>query len=385
VSWENDVLATYDGVIRYLLRQGWLTNETIVDGDVAVTNASRRNGNFTVSNGEGPHYFLKQETRDPSGQALASVAYEAAVYELLATVYRDSPLLGHLPRCYGFDPDERVLVLEALVGWTSLADHHRRRGRFSARIAAGLGAALAELHGISAGEKREVEHRIGVPDDPPWVFSLPEPDHWLYVSSSYANIELVRILQGSEDLGRSFHALKARWQNAALMHGDLKWVNCLVPARGSPRSSALKIVDWELARLGDPCWDVGSVLSGYLEAWLSSIPISHADAPDRFLQLARFPLDTMQPALRAFWLAYSERMEIPSSDLAEWLERATSYAGVRLVQSAFEQLQLESRLTATSVFLVQLGANVVARPLEAAVQLVGLPLPRQVHEELAVQ
>jgi hypothetical protein len=205
----------------------------------------------------------------------------------------------------------------------------------------------------------------------------------MYVNSSLSNIELLRIVQQSEELCTSFERLGGQWRNTSLIHGDLTWANCLVlPGTRSRPLPALKLVDWELARLGDPCWDVAGVLSGYIDAWLSSIPISADAPPDRFLQFARLPLERMQPALGAFWQSYRRYMEIPDADLAGWLERATSFAGVRLVQTAFEQLQLEPPLGARAVFLVQLCANIVARPLEAAVQLLGLPLPTHLRGDV---
>ena len=42
--------------------------------------------------------------------------------------------------------------------------------------------------------------------------------------------------------------------------GQLKWDNFIVPAtNGRGRIRGLKLIDWELAQEGDPCWDLGSV------------------------------------------------------------------------------------------------------------------------------
>jgi hypothetical protein len=65
------------------------------------------------------------------------------------------------------------------------------------------------------------------------------------------------------------------------------WDNCIVFSRpGSPRKSRLKVVDWEFAVLGNPCWDIGSVFSEYLNFWLLSIPVMGEAPPDQFLDLA---------------------------------------------------------------------------------------------------
>ena len=371
------MLATYDDVARYLLGRGWVAADAVVDGDVEVSDASRRNANFTVVSTRGPSYFLKHETRerrDGTG-GFGSVAFEAAVYELLAGL-RAGDSVGWLPHCHAFDPDERVLVIEALVGWTTLAEDHFRRRRPSESVAADLAAALADLHGLTADERECAEREVGVPDDPPWAFFLSEPDHVLSLHSSLATLELLGIIQQSEELVAALRRLRGEWRNTAFIHGDLKWDNCLVPPRAGRRTApGLKIVDWELARIGDPCWDLGAVFSGHLTTWLESIPISGHDPPDRFLELARFPLPSLHAAVRTFWRVYCERLQLSGAAAGEALTRAMGFAAVRLVQTAFEHAQADTELGMTAVFLLQLSSNVAARPVEAAVQLLGLPLP----------
>jgi aminoglycoside phosphotransferase (APT) family kinase protein len=382
------VLATFDDVAGYLLSRGWVGADVVVAGDLELSDASRRNANFTVVSSHGPSYFLKQETRARHGRVgdFGSVAYEAIVYELLTNAGRHGDGFPWLPRCHAFDPDERLLVLEALAGWTTLTEYQLRRRHVSEPVAAGLAHALADLHGLTPDVRERIVRATGAPDDPPWVFFLTEPDHVLSVHSSLATLELLRIVQQSDELAGAFERLRRQWRNTAFIHGDLKWDNCLVPPRANSRSAPqLKIVDWELARSGDPCWDLAAVFSGHLTAWLESIPISGDDPPDRFLAHARFPLESMHPALRTFWRVYCERMELSGANAGESLVRATAFAGVRLVQTAFEHAQADPELGTTAVFLLQLCANIAARPVEAAVQLLRLPLPDQAHADAVLR
>jgi hypothetical protein len=379
------VLRDYEDVAEYLLRRGWIDDETVVTGELELTDRSRRNANFEVRTHQDRGYFLKQETRRAGDLVFGSVGYEAAVYELLTTLRGGALTCSCLPRWHAFDPVEQVLVLEALVGWVTLTEHYLRRRRCSATIATRLAEALADLHELTTDERGRIEGALGSPDQPPWVFFLTEPDHSLSLNSSSASIELVRVLQQSEELVAAFELLRRQWRKTAFVHGDVKWDNCLVSATtASHRAPRIKIVDWEMARLGDPCWDVGAVFGGHLAAWLASIPVSANDAPDRFLELARFPLARMKPALGTFWRIYCKRLKVPPAEAGDWLVRAVSFAGVRLVQTAFEQLQGETELTPSAVLLVQLCSNILDRPVEAAVQLLGIPLPEQVHDQFAL-
>jgi aminoglycoside phosphotransferase (APT) family kinase protein len=388
VTRDPRVLAAHDHVARWLLRDGWIGAQSVVDGELVVLDASRRNANFLVLHGDGQPYFVKQETRDcfDGGPRPASVAYEAAVYRLLATVRTDGPLRTRVPRCHAFDAGEQMLLLEGHHGWERLGEYHLRRSRCPPAVARTLAATLAELHAISAEDVARADPLIAGHARPPWVLFLAEPDHWMYINASHATLELLRILQASNQLCRSFEALRSEWRDVALIHGDLKWDNILVSGDApSARAATLRVVDWELARVGDPCWDVGAAFGAYLDAWLSSIPISADDPPDRFLHLAGFPLERVQPALRAFWSVYRRCARIGVEAELDLLERSTRLAAVRLVQSAFEQLQAEDQMTARAVFLLQLAENIAGRPLEAAVHLLGLRLPRPVPTDVPVR
>jgi hypothetical protein len=134
------------------------------------------------------------------------------------------------------------------------------------------------------------------------------------------------------------------------------------------------IVDWEMAGIGDPCWDLGSVLNDYLSFWLLSIPITGETEPEEFLNLVKFPLARMQPAIRAFWRSYVKQIELDDVTSNQWLLRAVRYAAARLLQTTYEQMQVAMLVTGNVVCLLQLSLNMLMRPREAAVQLLGLPL-----------
>jgi hypothetical protein len=57
-----------------------------------------------------------------------------------------------------------------------------------------------------------------------------------------------------------------------------------------------------------------------------------------------------------------------------WLLRAVKYGAARLVQIGFEQMQTSMQLTGPIVCLLQLSLNILRRPHEAAVYLLGIPL-----------
>jgi hypothetical protein len=82
----------------------------------------------------------------------------------------------------------------------------------------------------------------------------------------------------------------------------------------------------------------------------------------------------MRPAIRAFWSSYTHHRKLTNPDLLdEYLLRSVRYAAARLVQTAYEQGQTSSLLTGNIVVLLQLAFNILQRPAEAALALLGIP------------
>jgi hypothetical protein len=370
-------MLTHATIVPYLLARNLLSTRTIVEDDLSVAEVSRRNVNYKVSNAPGPPYFVKQGM--DRGRA-ATVDREAAVYDLVhARGARGARGPGrgfqrYLPRTYGHDPAEHVLVLEFYEDAEDLQQYHYRLGRFPVRVAAWLGEALGRLHReYDIANVREVA-QFTSPYWPPPVFTLHRPQHHSYGGFSTANLQLIRIIQHFPEFSGLLEQLRDDWLPQTLIHGDAKWSNCLVLRPPRAENDRLKILDWEFAALGDPCWDAGTILAEYLSFWLLSVPIAGDEQPGQYLHLARYPLAKMQPAIRAFWRAYSHQMHLDMASSSAHLLKSVRYAAARLVLTAFEQMQTASQISGTAIYFLQLGFNILQRPAEAATQLLGMRL-----------
>jgi len=342
-----------------------------VDGDLALVDVSRRNHNLQVTTDKGPCYLLKQGAgRD----GMAGVAHEAAAYRLLEWRAGSGELQRYLPRCISYDCSESLLVLELVSNSENLRSYHSRRGHFPTSVAATLGRALSAVHrygtlALDCDTSGRFSGRL------PWALFLDQPGLAIFRDISNANLQVVRILQSSTAFRDQLNELRSAWRANAFIHHDMKWDNCLVFSESaSGRKSRLKIIDWEFADRGDPCWDIGAVLGSYLSFWLTSIPITGEEPPDRFLELARYPLNRMQPAMRACWRAYIRGMGLDVATSREWLLRVVRYGAIRLIQAGYEQMQAATHLTGNLVSLLQLSLNILQRPYEAIVHLLGIPL-----------
>lgn len=354
-------------VVHYLLNRRLLPPHAVVDGTIVVRDASSRNRIFVVDGGDTSSFVVKQGT-SPAG--VAAVAREAAVYQLLRQ--RGDRITNYLPTVWEYDTVGQILILGKVSGDRDLRGHQVRTGRFSRALATSIGDALGALHRETAESHRATADRPA-----PWVLSVHQPNLSIFRDASSAALELIRIVQLAPELGDRLDALRRCWEPSCLIHHDVKWDNLIAcPADTGPRARfRLKIIDWEAAQWGDPRWDLGSVFSHYLSLWLFSIPITGRDPPERFPELARFPLGRMQPAMANCWSAYRKRAGLDRPAGTQWLSAAVSYAGARLVQTAFEVAQVATHLDSSMVLHLQLASNILGRPREAAVHLLGISGP----------
>jgi len=338
------------------LSLGLVKPRAVVEENLTIVDASRRNCVFLAAVRGGPTYVVKQA----GPRSARTLAHEAAVLRALAEA---TELAAHVPTVVHHESQAARLVLRTPGGARDW-DEHQGAGHFPRIPARILGRVLAGLHRLPADE---VEGRPpGV--DPMWGLTLPEPPHELLLDLSVGAQDLVARLQGSDALCDLLDGLRSAGSDGALVHGDLRWENCLaVPAPGSRRRTRLLLVDWELAGRGAAGFDVGTVLAEYLRSWVGSIPIVDPGDPGRLVARAGHPLRRMRPAIQAFWSAYGL-----ANPQRPTLRRVIELAAVRVLQSAVERAQGLARSSAHVVTLVQLADNMLRHPDEAAMGLMGL-------------
>jgi aminoglycoside phosphotransferase len=343
-------------IAHYLLSLGVVKPRAIVDEDLTIIDASRRNVVFLAATRAGPTYVVKQA----GARTAPTLAHEAAVLRALADV---PELAGHVPTVVLHEQEAARLVLSTPAGARDWSDHHGagRYPRIPARI---LGRALAAVHRLPVERVEELPSGV----DRMWGLSLPEPSHELLLDLSAGAQDLVSRLQASRDLCDRLSELRDADADGAFVHGDVRWENCLaLAAPDSRRRTRVLLVDWELAGPGTAGFDVGSVLAEYLRSWVGSIPIVTPDDPGRLVGRAAHPLQRMQPAMQAFWSAY--RLARPRRPT---LRRVIELAAVRVLQTAVESAQGLAAPTAHVMTLVQLADNMLRDPDDAALSLLGL-------------
>jgi hypothetical protein len=351
-------------LIPYLLECGYLTPEQVLQDPLEVVETSRRNRNFAVRDTHGNGLMVKHGV-DPDRRA--TLAREASAYRLLSTLPGLPAITDVIPPLLGYDVERSALLLGLLEPSESLFEYQMRTGRVPSSLSREVGNALGLVHAYTSSEAARERCAATLGRRLPDSLLLHCPTfHFLTSHASHANLLILRAAQSDTELFSAMDRLGDLWTEECLIHGDFRWDNIVVTKDlAAKRVRRVALVDWELACLGDPAWDVGCAMGEYLAGWLHSTPIDATTPPEIIEARSRLPLVRMRPAIHAFWDAYRSTTALSTQSSEALLDRAVRYMGARLLQVAWEITQGLSELSSTSIYALQLAANVLARPNDA--------------------
>jgi hypothetical protein len=353
---------------RDLPMDHWQGDAATISSHVELTEVSLHNRSWMVVSGD-QYAIVKQP----------DTSREPDVLRLLAS--GDSPALrAFLPALEAEDCHAGGIRISGIPHSKTLREAFDRSFPLPQTVLSRIGEGLGHCHlfgQLDHDTPALQEAMAGLAADhrfrtPPWVFDLAQPASTFLSASSAGNHEMVKTLQQFQELPELLAALRKAWEASGLVHNDLKWDNILAhPKDGETELTQVKIIDWEMAGIGDPCWDVGTMLSEFVAFWALSIPVVGGEP---YEDLAKYPIEDMQPAIRAFWDSYAEGMAFDRTMTRERLLKSVRFAGARLIQTSFERAQTMTHPTPHIFLLLQLSLNIMAQPEDAVEGLFGIPL-----------
>jgi len=367
------MIITAENIVHYLTDKNFVTPESVVNGDFMVVDMTRRNRNFKVIQKDGKGYFVKQiKNYDP--QSVSSLTREAHSYYLAQNDTGFKGIAELMPGLVHYDKTRNILILELFPESENLSEMHMRLGVFPTYIATSLGTSLGIYHRDINNTINEVRSRKVFSEALPWMLTI-NPQYIQQIKNIDPNFYLFfSIIDKYPEFLTSIEKLRNEWQINSLIHGDMKWDNCIVfkDTNATTENLKLKIIDWELADLGDSSWDVGAVFQTYLSLWVMSIPVTGQNNPQQSEQLAKYKIEDMQPAIKSFWHAYTTTMSFDKASQTALLEKCCKYGAIRMIQTVYEQMHVTKQLSKNAVYLLQVSLNILKNPSDAINALLGL-------------
>jgi thiamine kinase-like enzyme len=224
-----------------------------LSGDLKVT----RNQIFTVeAENLQEAYFIKQPICFTNDR-LETIITEARVYKILNKI---DPLAKLVPKLIEFDKINYLLITLLMKDMSPLSSSMMKaNGSNSAIIAHNFGKILKLFH-------TELPAAIITCDINYCRFFLFRKPFLLSLSRN----EMYRLQFSELDAQNKFakklysyystiEGISDSWEKAVLIHGDIKYNNFMIDSNND-----LRIVDWEMADIGDPLWDLAGIWSSYI-------------------------------------------------------------------------------------------------------------------------
>ena len=330
--------------LHHLLRLGLLRPEEIVAEDITATATLSRNRLVRVERQGRPGFVVKQP-RDTAQPDAATMWTEAALFWLAANDTGFAPLRPWMPRYHHYDPLQRMLTIEFVAPAQSLAEKLFGAG-VPPGVAAQAGQVFAILHGPVSAAALNGPSRSLFASTIPWVLTLGFADN-RYVPSTPVSAATLRDILARPEVMAGLAALRGSWRAERIVHGDAKAANLLILADGGVR-----LIDWEIAGLGDPLWDVAGLIHSILIPNPAAAPETLAQAQGR-----------ARPLVEAIWRAYAGFGPIAGA-AGDAPARLLAMAGARILQTSLEATHYGAPMPGMPAMLA-MAAELLASPQQA--------------------
>jgi len=336
------VLTRRDAV-HHLLRLGLLTPDDVVSRPITATEYFGRNHLVRVETPGAPSYIVKQP-RDPRAPDAATMWTEAAIFWLSANEPAFAPLVRWMPKYYHYDERNAILTIELVHPADSLMAKLSGGGTVPAEMLHDVGRAFGVLHGSVSGILRNERARRIFRTGLAWATTLGSVQQHYVPSTSAARAILTEVVQRPGALA-ALERARATWRDEHVIHGDAKAANIMVLHDGSVR-----VIDWEIAALGDGLWDLGGLVHSLLVPNPMEMPLALEAAQRR-----------ARPLLDALWNGYLSALPNPppGDDPRVTLLRL---AGVRMLQTCLESAQFTEQIHPAIPGVLAMGVELMTEP-----------------------
>lgn len=363
------MLLSFENIAHYLLEKGLIDIGSVIRGDFSVRNLSSRNANFAVNCEYAPAYLVKQ-VRAQDLEKLESLRIEATCYWLAGNDPAYRALAGFLPGYHDYDYLQHILVLEWLPSVRNMHEFYRGGSLFPVAVAEELAVLLSTYHTHETGVVEQQKSYSLFKKRKPWVLSISEErlTDWLKnPATGPAEKQPVKLMLENKEFMSCLSSIEDEWETKSLIHGDVKFPNLLINTDYTPGARPdIRLIDWELADIGDPLWDVAAAIQNYLTLWIASEIDPEQD------HSGPVTLEMVRPSIAAFWQRYADIAGWDKTETRRNRMKMLRYVALKLVHTCFESVQHVKDMSLFSAKLLQLSLNLLKKPEVAAAELLGI-------------
>lgn len=364
-TYKRFMLLNTESLCYYLLDRNLIEQDTVMRGDFTTVSAPTRNNIFKVLSRTGRNLFLKQVSTFDA-HAVSILKREAMAYQFISTHPEYAALAAIIPSFIDYDKDRHVLAVSYFPDHNSVHEYF-----FSQRgVVPAFASKQAEIMASFHFPVKETADTSAFPHTLPWILLLEEQGHYISPEGK-PNNDLVGMIRGNAELMTMLNAVKNDWKKDTFIHGDIKWTNFITPANATD-ASTMKLVDWEIADIGDAWWDVAGLLQSFLSTWLFGMDNTVANVHRLQPAMTPFDIEQVKPAAAHFWKTYIAARNLSPVEEQAAIAKTMRYTAARMLQTSIEGIVQTPQVYPNNVRILQVAFNILKSPELAAQELFGI-------------
>lgn len=356
------------------MEKGLLKPKSIVDGDFMVTQTQNRNAIFKIHIKDDKSLFIKQLVSFDS-QNTYFLQKDATCLWLIKNEKVFENLSQYVPEYYGYDPEKQVLIVEYIPEAKNVEEVYQEKKMLDPKMLDQVSKILSSYH-FKLEDKTLTNRSVQFfMKQLPWTFQFAASSG-AYSSQFSAMNQTNPVMNYLKDNSAFLSLMKnyvKDYEFTTLIHGDIKWMNFILKNSGDVDS--LKIIDWELADIGDPLWDMAGVIQSL---FTSKVLLSMTVAPGVYQGASSLTQQQMTQTLEeinVIWSSYCKYQNFDDTKKHDGLLKTLRFAGMRLVQTAFEHNVSSQQLMPNTIKLLQISHSLLQSADILVNQIINLKTP----------
>jgi 5-methylthioribose kinase len=337
-----------------------------------------KNFNLLLTLQNNQKLLVKQERHDRDGKTSGEFLSEHRIQDFLEAFPELQYLRSSLPKILHFDVENSIMVFRYLDDYQDVMEFYTQEKSFDSEIAAAIGTFLATIHRCTFN-KKEYENLFSqnlgnskTEQVKNMIQRLERIEPEIYASVPADGLRFFALYQRYDSLGEALTNLGNAVIPCCLTHNDLKLNNILVHKNlQQSTDSIIRLIDWERSAWGDPAFDLGTLISSYVQLWLSSLVISKSLSLEESLTLAMTPLEKLQPSIATLTQVYLQTFPEILEHRPDFLLRVMQFTGFGLVQGIQAMIQYQKSFGNAGIAMLQVAKSLLCRPEQSMPTIFG--------------
>ncbi|MBD2169104.1 aminoglycoside phosphotransferase family protein [Calothrix membranacea FACHB-236] len=369
-------LLNAQNVCDYLARHNLCSPSETNQIDIELKSAKNFNLLLTLPNNQ--KLLVKQERHNHEGKTSGEFLSEWRIQEFIQKFPELNYLRPSLPEILHYDAENSIMVARYLDDYQDLMEFYTKEKIFDSKIAAAIGNFLANIHRHTFNHQEYQAFLSGNSDDSyteqvrrmVQYLEIIEPEIFGLVPTD--GLRFFALYQRFDSLGTALKNLGNAVIPCCLTHNDLKLNNILVHKNWQQSTNnIIRIIDWERSAWGDPAFDLGTLISSYVQLWLGSLVISKSLSLEESLSLAMTPLEKLQPSIATLTQVYLQTFPEILKHRPDFLLRVMQFTGFALIQGIQAMIQYQKSFGNTGIAMLQVAKSLLCRPEQSIPTIFG--------------